>query len=196
MCQEAGSTGGGGDADGEDFHRIYADLAPALLVWASLRIRPQLRAYCEVEDLLQEVWCRACAIKEKRERPASAVRPWLFRIAKNVLLEIVRKARHAGRVHQPQASTSRLFPLDAVSDQITSITRRVARDDALRAFGDRIGALPEEDRELVVHIGLEGLSYADVATRLGLGHEAVKKRWQRLRARLELQGLPQALLET
>ena len=72
----------------------------------------------------------------------------------------------------------------------------MARDDALREFRQRIDELPSEERDLVLHLGLEGMTQADVATRLGLSTEAVKKRWQRLRTRLDHAGLPRALLGT
>ena len=71
---------------------------------------------------------------------------------------------------------------------------RLARDEQLAAFREAVEALSEEDRALVVHCGMEGMSRAEVAERLGLGVEAVTKRWQRLRARLEERGLPEMLL--
>ncbi len=40
---------------------------------------------------------------------------------------------------------------------------------------------------------VEGMSQADAATRNGASHDAVRKRWQRLRARLEAEGLPEML---
>ena len=178
-----------------EFTELYCGLAPALHVWAALRLRPQLRAFCDLEDLLQEVWCRAYAIRDRFDPDEVAFRPWLFRVAKNVLLEVVRKARYASQVKHPEGRTTRLFTLEAVADQVTSVTRRVARDDSLREFHGRIDALPEDERELVLHLGLEGLGYDEVARRLDLNREAVKKRWQRLRARLEGQGVPDTLLE-
>lgn len=182
-------------ADEQRFVELYRQAAPALHVWASVRIRPSMRAFCEVEDLLQEVWCRAFAIRERFDRESGAFRPWLFRVAKNVLLEVARSARQAERMGAAAGRTSRLLQLDGVADEVTSITRQVARSDALRGFHRRIEELPDDDRELVLHIGLEGLSYAEVATRLDLNHETVKKRWQRLRSRLEARGLSDLLLE-
>lgn len=194
MSDRAGQDGVRPDTRGREFAELYRGVAPALQVWASLRIRPRMRAFCEVEDLLQEIWCRAYAICDRFDAEKIEFRAWLFRVAKNVLLEVVRKANYAGRVSSTGGRTSKIFQLEGVADQVTSITRRVARGDTLRAFHERIDVLPVDDRELVLHLGLEGLDYASVATRLGLSHEAVKKRWQRLRARLELQGLPEFLL--
>jgi DNA-directed RNA polymerase specialized sigma24 family protein len=57
-----------------------------------------------------------------------------------------------------------------------------------------VRALPEEDRKLVLLCGLEGLPHKEVAARMELGVEAVTKRWQRLRAKLEAARLPEHLL--
>ena len=155
----------------------------------------QVRAYCETADLLQEVWCRAYAIRERFDPNRMTFRCWVFRVAKNVLLEVVRQARYAGRVRPSDGGTSRMFRLEAVADDVTSVTRRVARDDTLRRFRDSLEALPGDERDLVVHLGLEGLGYDEVAARMDLSRDAVKKRWHRLRARLEAIGLPRRLLD-
>ena len=178
-----------------EFTTRYQELAPALHVWASLRLRPQLRAHCEVGDLLQEVWCRAFAIRDRFDPEATTFRPWLFRVAKNVLLEAVREAQRVARFQAAGGST-RLFDLERVAAEVTTITRRVARDDAIKTFRERVDSLPDDERDLVVHIGLEGMTYRDAATRLGLEYETVKKRWLRLRTRMETNGVPAALLET
>ena len=58
---------------------------------------------------------------------------------------------------------------------------------------DWIRSLSEEDRKLVIHCGLEGLSYIETGERLAIGKEAVAKRWQRLREKLRDQPIPQQL---
>ena len=178
-----------------DFHRLYTEFAPALQVWATLRIQPQLRAFCEPTDLLQEIWCRAYAIRDRFDRDEASFRPWLFRVAKNVLLEVVQEARLSGRVRHGDGRTSRMFRLAAVADDVTTITQKVARDETLASVRDRIDSLAREERQLVIQLGLEGKKYAEVATQMGLSHDAVKKRWHRLRARLEAEGLADTLLE-
>ncbi len=178
-----------------DFAERYQRLAPSLPVWASLRIRPSLRAYCEIDDLLQEAWCRAYAIRHRFDPAEVEFRPWLFRVAKNVLLEVKRKATYSDRAGRAQGGTSRLFALHDVPDDVTSITRRLGRDETLVRFHARLRELPDDDRELVVLVGLEGMNQAEAAIRLGTSHDAVRKRWQRLRTRLEADGLPEMLVD-
>ncbi len=70
----------------------------------------------------------------------------------------------------------------------------MARDESLELFSEQVRAMEEDDRKLVVHCGLEGLPYKEVAERLALSADAVAKRWQRLRAKLNASALPAMLL--
>ena len=74
------------------------------------------------------------------------------------------------------------------------MSRRVSRDEELARFREAVAALPEDERKLVLHCGLEGLPLREVGERLGISEEAAGKRWQRLRARLRTSELPAHLL--
>jgi DNA-directed RNA polymerase specialized sigma24 family protein len=78
---------------------------------------------------------------------------------------------------------------------VTSATRRIARNDALTKFLLRVQALDEDDRALLVHCGLEGLTAGEAAERLGISRDAAAKRWQRLKAQLVEQRAPDGLIE-
>lgn len=180
------------DGDREAFETLFAHLTPALYSWADMRIRPAQRGQLDPGDVVQEVFLRAVRAFEGFEVDGPSIRAWLFRIAKNVLLEAGRAARKHGT--GSSGSETRELALQGIPDSITSASMRLARDEQLAAFREAVEALSEEDRALVVHCGMEGMSRAEVAERLGLGVEAVTKRWQRLRARLEERGLPEMLL--
>ncbi|MCA9003020.1 MAG: RNA polymerase sigma factor [Planctomycetes bacterium] len=179
----------GGDQQG--FSELYEHIAPSLHTWAHLRIRPEQSAFLDPADLVQEVWLRAWRQMETFEGDGSYFRFWIFRIAKNVLLEAVRKGQ---RTKGAGGSTTRLRRAHEQIDQVTAVSQRLARDESLELFRKHVADLPEDDRKLVLHCGLEGLPHAQVAERLGLGVEAVTKRWQRLRARLAHSELPTYLL--
>ncbi|MFT5052567.1 MAG: RNA polymerase sigma-70 factor (ECF subfamily) [Chlamydiales bacterium] len=181
----------GGDA--ESFAHLYEAIAPALYTWAELRIRPTQRAHLDPQDLVQEVWFRAWRSIERFDAENVPFRLWIFRVAKNVLLEGLRRMQRldqAGGV----GPTTRMFALQNMPDEATAVSRRMAREETLADFAVEIRGLPQEDQKLVVHCGLEGLAYKDVAGRLGISADAVAKRWQRLRARLAEQGVADRLL--
>ncbi|MEZ5974570.1 MAG: RNA polymerase sigma factor [Planctomycetota bacterium] len=179
------------DGDAGAFASLYEHIAPSLHTWAWLRLRPEQRAHMDPADLVQEVWARAYSQIGTFEGDGSYFRFWIFRIAKNVLLEAMRRGQRSAAVGGP---STRLQHLGGVLDPATAVSQAVARDESLALFRERVEALPEDERQLVLHCGLEGLSYAQVAERLQLGEAAVAKRWQRLRARLEGGDLPRFLL--
>lgn len=177
----------------EAFRNAYAELAPALFAWARARIRPELRAWIEPGDVVSEVWCRACSARAEHARDPRELRPWLFGVAKNVLLEALRRARAPAFRAGAAGTTTRLLALGNVPDDVTAASVRCARDESLARFAQWLDALEPADRELVVHCGLEGLAHGEVAERIGLTRDAAAKRWQRLCARLEQERLPREL---
>lgn len=174
------------------FAELYERIAPALFTWASLRIRPAMRTALDPEDVVQEVWCRAWKGFERFDPEETPFRLWVFRIAKNVLLEGFRKLQRSG---QPAAGPStRLFQLQNLPDSATAISRRVARHEGIQVLLAWADALDEEEKQLFVHCGLEGLSYAEVAERMAIPRDTVAKRWQTLRARVAQFGVPKDLI--
>ncbi len=164
------------------FNELYAEIAPALYAWARARIRKGRGVQLDAADLIQEVWCRAWKGVDARGDDVP-LRPWLFRIAKNVLLEALRsKQKHA---HSAGSGPStRHMALHNAPDFATTVSRRMVRDESLMAFDENLQELPDSDRELVLLCGLEGLPLKEVSTRLDINLEALTKRWQRLRERL------------
>jgi RNA polymerase sigma-70 factor (ECF subfamily) len=173
------------------FAELYERIAPALYAWAALRIRPAMRAYVDPQDLVQEVWTRAWKAFPGFDPDATPFRSWIFRIAKNVLLEGFRRAR---RLAPGDAGpTTRLFQLGQLPDSATAVSRRLARDEGLARVLAWAEALEPEEQELFLHCGLEGLPYAEVAARMQLQRDAVAKRWQVLRERIARFGVPKDL---
>lgn len=178
--------------DTQRFAELYERVAPALYTWASLRIRPAMRTALDPEDVVQEVWCRAWKGFERFDPDETPFRMWVFRIAKNVLLEGFRKLQRAG----PTAAgpSTRLFQLQNLPDSATAISRKVARHEGIQVLLAWADALDEEEKQLFVHCGLEGLSYAEVSERMDIHRDAIAKRWQTLRARVAQFGVPKDLI--
>lgn len=184
------------NGDAGDFARLYEHIAPAVHTWASLRLRPNQAAMLDPGDLVQEVWLRAWRRIDDFDHERVPFRFWVFRIAKNVLLEASRQSRRPDQLGRIRASgeDGDADPLARVADSITAVSRRVSRDEELGRFREAVAALPEDERKLVLHCGLEGLPLREVGERLGISEEAAGKRWQRLRARLRTSELPAHLL--
>src|SRR4029078_12177519 len=97
------------DGDAKKCAELYERVAPALYTWASLRIRPAMRGAIDPEDVVQGVWCRAWRVFYKFDPEVSGFRMWVFRIAKNVLLEGFRKVSRSGGM--AAGPSTRLFQM-------------------------------------------------------------------------------------
>ena len=176
------------------FGELYERIAPALYTWACLRIRPAMRVQVDPEDVVQEVWCRAWKAFPQFDAEGASFRLWVFRIAKNGMLEAFSKVQRASSAAGGHEPTTRLFQLQNVPDSATAISRRMARTEEIQVVLDWVGELEEDEQKLFLHCGLEGMGYAEVAERMDLRYDAVAKRWQSLRERLGRFALPRDML--
>jgi RNA polymerase sigma factor (sigma-70 family) len=166
------------------FGALYAEVAPTLVAWASLRVRRSLRSWVEPEDLVQEVVCRAYDKFANFDPAKGAFRRWIFGVANNVLKETLAAAAKPGAA-QARLEVSSRDLLDQLPDDVTSVSRRLARDEALMGFVAKLDGLDDEDRKLIIYRGLEGLGHAEAAELLNISRDAAEKRWQRLVRRVE-----------
>lgn len=160
---------------------------PRLHGWAHLRLRGQR---LDPDDLVQEILMRVVTrIDQFRGGQFGA---WVFAIAKNVLLECLRRGRQAARVQLVDGHSSRQLGMQEIPASITALSQRIARGDDVRQLLAAAAGLDDTDQRLVLLCGLEGLVPREVAPQVGLSEEAVAKRWYRLRQRLRSDLLPDA----
>jgi len=140
---------------------------------------PRLRRYARAltgnrdaaDDLVQDTLERALG-RSALFRPGSNARPWLFSIMHNLFVNQVRSA-----------SARRSVPLNEEAHQPT--THDSAPDGvAVRDIERALGLLPNDQREVVLLIGLEDLSYAETARVVGIPVGTVMSRLSRGRERL------------
>lgn len=180
----------GGQAE---FNRLYEHVAPAVFAWATLRIRRDRRSELDPQDLVQEVWLRTWRSLDGFDEQHTPFRRWIFRVAKLVMLELLRDGTR--RRYAELGSDTKRAVLEGVIDPGTAISRRMARDEALQVFTERVADLPEAESKLTIYCGLEGMSYEEAARRLDSTEAAVARRWQRLRVRLSESGIPKNLFD-
>ena len=146
-------------------HRIYGVALRMMSSWA------------EAEDIAQETFVRAHrALAEFRGD--SSLSTWLYAIASRLCLNRLASAEYRIARSRDAGSVDDLIGLE---EEPGGDLERTEREAALRRA---IGELPEERRIVVVLRDLEGLSYEEIATALGLELNTVRSRLHR--ARLEL----------
>ncbi len=141
---------------------------------------PRLRRYARAltgghadvaDDLVQDTLARALEKWRfwQRERE---LRPWLFSIMHNLHVDARRRSQPA------------VVFCDA--DDLPMPVQRAAQQDglALRDLERSLALLPFEQREVLLLVGLEELSYAEVARALAIPQGTVMSRLARARSRL------------
>lgn len=122
------------------------------------------------EDLCQDVYARACA-KLQTIRNNDALKPWLFRIARNICLDHGRRSRIV-----------RFVPLDAdaVGESPEAPHRESGENDnRLALLKAAVGRLPVKLREVFVLRKYARLSYGEIARTLDIREGTVMSRLHR-----------------
>jgi RNA polymerase sigma-70 factor, ECF subfamily len=157
-----------------DFARLLEVEIPRLRRYARALTRDRVRA----DDLVQECLVRAIA-KQHLWQPGTDLRAWLFTILHNQHVNEVRRSLREGI----KVTVEGVAPtLTVVSDATASLQLR----DLERA----IAALPAGQRQVVLLVGLEGISYEKVAAVLNVPIGTVRSRLSRGRHMLrQLMGM-------
>jgi RNA polymerase sigma-70 factor, ECF subfamily len=147
---------------------------------------PRLRRYARAltrsadraDDLVQETLLRAIS-KSHLWQPGTDIRAWLFTIMHNLYVNIVR------RVMREEAAVD----IDQISSSLVAVTDPTSSSQ-LRDLERALGRLPDEQREVILLVGLEGMSYETAAEVLGVPVGTVRSRLSRGREALRrLMGL-------
>ena len=158
-----------------EFHDLVEREIPRLRRYARARTRSADRA----DDLVQDTLLRAIA-KAHLWQPGTDLRAWLFTVMHNQHVNAVRRAmRDDSAIDIEQVSSSLVATTDPTG----------ARQ--LQELGQALDCLPDEQREVILLVGLEGMSYETAAEVLSVPVGTVRSRLSRGRDALRrLMGLP------
>lgn len=171
-------------AEPQSHTQSLADMTPALV--SRLRAgdsragkmlcdlyHPPLMRFCfrylpnqdEAEDVVQEVFLRVL----KNDALPSNFRAWVYRIARNRCLDVIRnRRRQGGDMEMPQPSR-----LDA---DLTGCLTRLVRREQRAHLRQALAELPEAQREVLHLRYAEDLSRAEIAEVLDIPEPVVKSR--------------------
>ena len=110
-----------------------------------------------------------------------AFESWIYRIAANCSLDALRKRK---RDKSESIEPLREAGFDP-ADPEPGTEEKVISKDQHQQLRECIARLPEDQREALVMTQLEGISYEEAATRLGVSEGTVKSRVNRAKTRLK-----------
>jgi RNA polymerase sigma-70 factor (ECF subfamily) len=149
------------------------DLIPRLRRYARALVGERSSADDLVQDTLERAWS-----KFHLYRRGSDLRAWLFTVMHNVHVNRVRARR----------------PTDPLEEEMPELALRAPQGDGLlvRDLERALERLPAEQREVVLLVSLEEMTYEEVARTLGIPIGTVMSRLSRAREKLRtmMLGLP------
>lgn len=153
-----------------DFARLLETKIPNLRRYA----RALARDISWADDLVQSCLVRAIA-KQHQWQLGTDLRAWLFTILHNQYVNDVRRAAREGVV----------IPVEDVAPLLT-VDSNVGVSLRLRDLDRALGRLPNEQRQVILLVGLEGLRYEEAAATLGIPLGTVRSRLSRGREALRV----------
>ena len=153
-----------------DFGRLIEVEVPRLRRYARALTHDVTRA----DDLVQSCLVRAVA-KQHLWQPGTDLRAWLFTILHNQHVNVVRRAVREATIVGIEGEAESLSMQPNAYDVLQ-----------LRDLEVALAQLPEEQRQTVLLVGLEGLPYEEVAAILGVPIGTVRSRLSRGREQLRV----------
>jgi RNA polymerase sigma factor (sigma-70 family) len=157
-------------------------------------IRRRVGDESEVEDILQDVFYELIAAY-RLMKPIEQVSAWMFRVARNRIIDLFRKKKPTASTSDPLAvarnnNEEPLLLEDLLPSPEAGPDAVYARGVLLDELDAALDELPEEQREVFVAHELEGRSFKELAAETGVSmntllarkHYAVLHLRERLRA--------------
>jgi RNA polymerase sigma factor (sigma-70 family) len=130
------------------------------------------------EDVSQEVFISVLRRLRDTERPI-AFKPWIYQIARNACIDEFRRARHSHEVpFDREDEADGLFSTTPGPDVVAESKQQI--EDLRGAFR----GVSELHHRIIVLRELEGLSYSEIGTQLGMSRPVVESTLFRARRRL------------
>lgn len=157
------------DAQLEDIGRRMTACIGSLRRYARALLGDRSAADDLVQDTFDRAWSRLASWRED-----SDMRPWLFSIMHNLHVDQLRRGRLA------------TVPADMLEEEMLQVSVRATHNDnlELRDLDAALQRLPQEQREVLLLVGLEEMSYAEAAAVLGITPGNVAARLSRARDKL------------
>ncbi|MFK7738740.1 MAG: RNA polymerase sigma factor [Planctomycetota bacterium] len=158
------------------YHRALAEHADSLKAYAARLLGDPTSA----EDVAQDSFL--ALYRHLNQVPAAAFRPWLFRVARNLCLDQLRRRKFKLSLFRDieKDDDQPFTPQDGNSTQPDAIAET---REAKEAIEQAIQELPPKFREAFLLCEVEGMSYEDAAAVMGCPVKTVSTRLFRARQR-------------
>src|SRR6266571_3315859 len=159
----------------EAFSLLFRKYRRRLAVLVHYKMSPALHGLMEVEDILQEVFLAAARDMNQftYQSPGSLI-AWLSRIADHVIADAARyqnrAKRRAEKLLRFRSDSNPQGP-EPVDSETPS--RLFEREESVQILLQKLNALSEEYRDMILLAKFEGLTTKEIAEQVGKSRESV-----------------------
>jgi RNA polymerase sigma factor (sigma-70 family) len=170
----------------EAIHREYARLRNF--------IRRRVADQADAEDILQDVFYELVEAY-RMMKPVEQVTAWLFRVARNRIIDLFRKrtreTQRTGAATPTDEGQALLPEVDLLPSPDAGPEAAYARSVLLAELDDALDELPEEQRQVFLAHELMGYSFTELAAQSGVSVNALilRKHYAVLHLRERLQAI-------
>ena len=160
------------------FHRALAEHADGLKSYAARMLGDSIAS----EDVAQDSFL--ALYRHLHQVPSAAFRPWLYRVARNLCLDQLRRRKFKLSLFRDitRDDDQPFVPADASAHRPDQLAETREANDAIELA---IEQLPAKFREAFLLCEVEGMSYEDAAAVLGCPVKTVSTRLFRARQRFK-----------
>ncbi len=187
-----------GSIDESTLTRLLTEVGPELLGYIEGKMPPAFRAFSGPEDVFQDTCIQAYRSRETfRMIDPDSFRQWIWRVAHNVLIDLLRHGfaakRQAGKIHVTADSQVALLSnvYGVKPTAIETPSRVAARREAVVKVQVGLSSLPDDQRQAITLHVIQGLTLAESAQSMGRTVDSIRGLLQRGQVRMrELLGDP------
>lgn len=160
------------------FEELYRAELDSITAFFARRSRDPMT----VADLTADTFLQALRSYRTFDSARGPARPWLYAIARNVF---ARRRQRDARLDEAETRAGGRRPLE--DEVVEELISRIDAQRAARELLERLGGMPQLEREAVEIVDLAGLSPKEAALALGVRSGTLRVRLSRARARLRSQ---------
>jgi RNA polymerase sigma factor (sigma-70 family) len=149
-----------------DATRWFTDEVHPLDASLKAYLRGSFPAVRDVDDVVQESYLRIW--RARAREPIQSAKAFLFKVARGVALNFLRKNRNAP--FEPLGD----FAAERVLDHGLTVRETATVQERIDLLADALMALPPRCREIILLHKVEGLPQKEVAARLGVAERTVE----------------------
>ena len=129
-------------------------------------LRERFCSGSDTDDIIQDSYVKVLAAHDQGE--LRSPRAFLFSVARNTMLDLVRRRKACSAVSIPEAARSR------VVDESPGVVDLVSRKQELALLQQAIESLPERCGQVFLLRKIQGLSQKEIAARLEISENTVE----------------------